>query len=519
MTAQPHAPDVDPLQCVSLSSRDSTAGRWLRAARYAVLPLNSGDSVLKATVTASTSWDYQSDRSYPPYLRAYNVESIYLDPSDGMEGVVSGYESVVQGSTQRRWSDATGTYLRRDTTLLTAPRERNGAERTRMLEPWAVIADWTHDSASVRSGERCEYRDQSRISLERPGQFGSERLLLDAETAFPVALIRHEPDLLWGDIRAAYVYSTWQRLAGGFLPVASFRLQDGVEERSRTIAFDADFKPAASLVARTNMTSALGAPPVATTKPMQSRVAGFLDPVPLDTIRVTSNVFLLHNPGYTEAVALLRDTVYVLDATQGEQRARADSGWVAKLFPGVHPIVVFVTDGAYPHVAGVRFWVAAGATIVTQRITAPLIRQVVNRSWIMRPDELERKRADARLRLPLRLRVLEDSAQFAGGQLRVAHINGAAAEGALAAFIPSSGFLWASDYVQDTRHPSLYLNDIASMVSRQGWTPVTVAAEHIQPVSWSTLKQLTDDRRAGKVVRVSERLSGTPRCSPNCGRL
>lgn len=149
----------------------------------------------------------------------------------------------------------------------------------------------------------------------------------------------------------------------------------------------------------------------------------------------------------------------MLDATQGERRARADSGWVAKLFPGVHPIVMFVTDGAYPHVAGVRYWVAAGATIVTQRITEPLIRQVVSRSWIMRPDELERKRADARLRLPLRLRVLEDSAQFAGGQLRVAHINGATAEGALAAFIPSSGFLWASDYVQDTKHP---VNDAAS---------------------------------------------------------
>lgn len=134
LTAHTDAPNADSLQCVSLSACDSTAGRWLRAARHAVLALNGGDSALKATVTMSTSWDYQSDRSYPPYLRAYNVESIYLDPSARMEGVVSGYESVVQGSTQRRLSDATGTYLRRDTTLMAAPRERNGAERTRMLE-------------------------------------------------------------------------------------------------------------------------------------------------------------------------------------------------------------------------------------------------------------------------------------------------------------------------------------------------------------------------------------------------
>src|SRR5262245_63206641 len=118
----------------------------------------------------------------------------------------------------------------------------------------------------------------------------------------------------------------------------------------------------------------------------------FLQPMRPDTVRVSASTFLLRNRGYTETVTLVRDTVFVFDATQGEERVRQDSVWISALFPGRHPIVVVVTDLAWPHVAGVRAWVARGATIVSHRAARDFLTQVVNRRWTLAPDLLEKRR-------------------------------------------------------------------------------------------------------------------------------
>src|SRR4029077_1732428 len=119
-----------------------------------------------------------------------------------------------------------------------------------------------------------------------------------------------------------------------------------------------------------------------------------------------------------------RDTVFVFDATQGEERVRQDSTWIATLFPGRHPIVVVVTDLAWPHVAGVRAWVAHGATIVSHRAAREFLTQVVNRRWTLAPDLLERRRE----RVTFRFRAADDSLALGGGDVLLFPIDGAASE-------------------------------------------------------------------------------------------
>ena len=89
---------------------------------------------------------------------------------------------------------------------------------------------------------------------------------------------------------------------------------------------------------------------------------------------MAANVSLLVNRGYAEGVVLLGDTLYLLDATQGEERARADSTLIDHLFPGRHPVVLIVTDLAWPHIAGLRYWVARGATVVSHRASRAFLR-------------------------------------------------------------------------------------------------------------------------------------------------
>src|SRR5690606_19899214 len=186
------------------------------------------------------------------------------------------------------------------------------------------------------------------------------RLYVDPKTAYPVKLDVVEPHYLWGQVHVEVLYGLWEMFDGSAYPRSSFRIVDGSVEIARTVG-TVDFLAAADA-------PALGlpdapAPPAASDTPL------FLQPLPPDTVRAADDVYLLKNPGYTEAVALVGDTVFVFDATQAAERARQDHEWIQRLFPGEHPVVVVVTDLAWPHIAGVRYWVAQGATILSHRMS------------------------------------------------------------------------------------------------------------------------------------------------------
>lgn len=212
----------------------------------------------------------------------------------------------------------------------------------------------------------------------------------------------------------------------------------------------------------------------------------FLTPSQPDTIRVGPNTFLLKNRGYAETVTLSRDTVYLLDATQGDARSQKDSVWIGKLFPGRHPIVVVVTDLAWPHVSGVRYWVAQGATIVSHRAARGFLESVVARRWTAEPDLLERRRGQSRLRFV----PVSDSLRLGGGDLFLFAIDGRTSEVALAAFVRPDRFLWASDFIQSLQEPSAYLDDVWQAVARVRVSPQRVAAEHLPLSPWETADRL-----------------------------
>jgi hypothetical protein len=131
-----------------------------------------------------------------------------------------------------------------------------------------------------------------------------------------------------------FVYSTWQRVGDAHLPGGTFRLEDGVTAVARCYGERrlvlSDSAPSLALPPREG--------------PMGMTVAAFLAPTRPDTVRVSATTFLLRNRGFAETVSLVRDTVFVFDATQGEERVRQDSAWIARLFPGPHPIVLVVNE-------------------------------------------------------------------------------------------------------------------------------------------------------------------------------
>jgi hypothetical protein len=451
--------------CSLAAAQGETPDAILSRARH-VLGMDAPTaSVLVVTSREATAHAFESDRMYPPYLTLIDDHRTWIDPStgvarDSMTGPF-GQSLLTLSDDRSAWSERRASWA--------------AAEIERGLDPRLLVHAWS-GSSDVRVAGRCMYRDYSRVVLTRTGPYGSEQLFVDPKTGFVVKLDRVEPQYLWGRVHVEYVYNSWLLYgAGGFgggdmlMPASATRIVDGVDEITRSIddvvGVPRDSAPSLVMPA-TGTASTIETP-------------GFLRPSPVDTLRLGAQTFVLANPGYNEIVSLVRDTVYVLDATQSEIRARTDSAWIGRLFPGRHPVVVVVTDVAWPHVSGVRFWVASGATIISRDMSRSFLEQVVARRWRRNPDKLEAQRR------ALRFIPVHDSLARSGIGLYA--IDGIASEGALMVYLPNDGVLWASDYVQTLDAPALYTTEVYAAACRFGLAPARVVAEHHAAADWATL--------------------------------
>lgn len=425
----------------------------------------------------SVSMDYQSDRSYPPFFDLIQTRESWFDPGAGTERQEADYMWPGTGPFTSRPVVASerATYAVADSGLAASPGFHRQVETLRPLDVLAVLHDWRADG-SVHAVGTCVYRDYPRSVLEREGPFGPERLWVDPKTGLPVALTRTEPHYLWGQVAVEYLWSTWQEHPDGLYPGAAFRVVDGRTSISRTIG---DVERVAPDTAPT-----LALPPDA--PDMRGGQDPFLTAVPPDTTRIAANVVLVDNKFYRSGLALVRDTLFVLDATQGEARARLDAGWAARLFPGEHPVVLVVTDLAWPHIGGLRYWVARGATVVSHRANEGFLRKVLDRRWTLEPDSLERTRG----RWDFRFRPVDDALELAGGAIRVVAIDGIGSETSVMAYLPEERFLWAGDFVQTLDAPALYTTEVVRAARRAGFDPERVAAMHLPVTDWPAVAAL-----------------------------
>lgn len=450
------------------------AATWLARARSAVGLSRTGPRVLQFHAQQGETQDYESDRTYPPFFSSFQSVEGWLDLETGVErfAAKTTFPGLDGAAGPAILETETTAALVRDSGPVPTPEVRGAALASRGLNPWAVLRDWSADSG-VRLDSVCRYRDYDRVALVRRGAYGKERLFL-TQGAVPVELDRTEPHYLWGQQRVQYLYSTWLLWDSVAFSGSAIRSADGRVMTTRTYGL-------IHLAPRDSAPSLAWSGP-----PLPIRLPRFLQALPPDTVRIGPATVLLHNPGYNETITLARDTVFIFDATQSDDRAREDSALIARFFPGPHPVVLVVTDLAWPHVAGVRFWVASGATIVSHRASRAFLEQVVARRWTLEPDKLEARRRVAHLHF----RAVSDSLRLAGGAITLFAIDGIGSEGALMAYVPDARFLWASDYIQDGRHPTLYALEVWRAAQRAGLAPDRVAAEHLPVTSWSTIRDL-----------------------------
>lgn len=155
-----------------------------------------------------------------------------------------------------------------------------------------------------------------------------------------------------------------------------------------------------------------------------------------------------------------------------------------------HPLVLVVTDLAWPHIAGVRYWIGQGATVVSHPASRAFLKRVLNRKWTLQPDVLEQRRAKVRFTF----RPVNGSLALAGGAIQLRPIDGAGSEGAIIAFFAAERFLYAGDYTQGGGPDSFaatYAREVAAAVNRAAFTPERFAAMHLPLNDWSSLSRFT----------------------------
>lgn len=445
----------------------STAEALLARAAAAVLPDAETQRILRFRASFDTPLWEQSDRMYEPFIPNTLLQQTWYDPATGISARQPIDRPAPAGRFPAQLLSATEMFMARDTMLVTLPAVIAATRPSAAFNPWVVLREWRADGARVRVARRCYYRDAWRTVLAR----GTERLYLSESDAVPVKLERLEAHYLWGQVTSEYLWSTWWGVVGGsgLYPNAAFRIVDGtVYERVGVSQFRAELVSRDS-APRMDVTNAM--PPLSPS-PTQ----------PPDTVRVGPSTFLLVDRAYTHAVSLQRDTLFLFDATSGDERARHDLNWISRLFPGRHPIVLVVSDLAWPHISGIRFWVGKGASIVSHATSEPFLRRVVEREWTLAPDSLEGTKASRRFRF----RGVTDSLRLAGGSVVVHALRNTSTENAVGAWVRDDRFFWAGDYVQgDARSP--YARDVVLTIRVLGLEPLKVGAQHVPQSDWHAL--------------------------------
>jgi hypothetical protein len=433
-----------------------------------------GESVIHYRASVASEQNYQSDRTYPPFFSAMDVEELWFDPRTGVErtSTQTTYPGGGPSPAQVVLTDATRAFgfAKDHLNILQAT-----SMHARFLNAWAVVHDWTAaGDARFVGAER--YRDYERIVLARTTSDGEQRLFLDPKSSYPVKLDFEEKHYLWGQRHIEYVYTNWTLAGGVMVPGSSFRLADGRIEISETTG-DVE------IVAQSAAPS-LSLPEQPAQAP--DSLPLFLRAIDPKVTQIGTNTYLLTNPGYTEAVTRIGDEVFLFDATQSEERGRKDAEAIAKLFPGYKKLTLVVTDLAWPHVAGVRYWVANGATIISHRAAQEFLQSVVERRWTLAPDLLEQRRKTARLKFV----GVDATYKLAEGAITLHPIDGIGSEVALMAYLVRDRVLWASDFIQTVEQPTSYTSEVWQAAQRDGLLPERTVAEHLPITPWAKIEEL-----------------------------
>jgi len=315
---------------------------------------------------------------------------------------------------------------------------------------------------------------------------GRVTVYLSVESRLPVAVevvqsFPENPTLgMWGDIHTVTLFQAWALTPQGIrLPLQLTTFRNG--------------RPFRRVVIRK---LELGAPAPSDSFPVDSgrvaaaRARAMATPwTGKDLQEMAEGVVFVPGPFNMMLVGSSRG-VLVIGAPYSEAYSRGALAEAERRFPGVPITGVVLPSGTWPHIGGVREFIARGIPVYAAGGTADVVAAVAVAPHTIAPDSL------ARVRTPVILHRVDTAITLGAGPNRVRLLPnrgpGAAHESQLVVYLPGHRFVFAGDlYLPQRFEPNLWrqsLDELRTLLGGAGITPERVAAMHFAPTPWAAVR-------------------------------
>lgn len=184
-------------------------------------------------------------------------------------------------------------------------------------------------------------------------------------------------------------------------------------------------------------------------------------------------------------VTIVRQTdgVVIVEAPISPDYSELVMAEAARRYPGIPIKAVVTTSDSWPHIAGLRAYVARGIPIYGLDLNQPIVRRLADMAFSTKPDAQQHRRAALRF-VPVGERTVLGSGP---NRLELYPMRGASTERQMMVYWPERHILYGSDPFQSLTGGAEQMQELADAARRQHLSPISFFMMHIGPTPWADL--------------------------------
>jgi hypothetical protein len=359
------------------------------------------------------------------------------------------------------------------------------AEETLALSPERVLIT-ALNSTDLRRLPDLTMQSVPQQAVQFTWQKSPVRIYLNADTHLPTA-VEWETAYpygifwsIWGDITTRVYYSLWWLQNGIHYPLQADILRNGMPDQTITIT-KIDFNPALPADAFTISPEIRAAFAPRAMKTIDDRAPG------KNTTDLAAGIVLIPGPWNTTLVQQ-PDGLVIVEAPMSSGYSAKVIDFAQQKFPGVKIKAVITTSDSWPHIGGLREYIAHGIPVYVLDRTVPLIERFLRAPRTKYPDTLAKSPHKADLR-PVSAKTTIGTGP---NRLEIYPLHGETSERQMMVYFPEHKLLYGSDPFQDLDGKFFYpqtVSEVKSAVDREHLVVDRFFMMHIGPNPWSKVEE------------------------------
>ncbi len=322
------------------------------------------------------------------------------------------------------------------------------------------------------------------------------KVYLNSETHLPTAVEWtraypfHAYWNVWGDVNTRVYYSFWWLSPGGIhYPLQADVLRNGLPDH----AYSSNKVEFGVPIAESEFTI-----PAEVRDAFQKRSNVKLDDRPLGMSdqpaqELAKDILFIPGP-WNVSLVKQEDGVIVIESPISAGYSRQVIEEAGRRWPGVRIKAVISTSDSWPHIGGIREYVARGIPIYVLDRTEPLIRRVIASPHHEEPDSLATSPKE------LRLHVVSGKVVVGSGanRIEIYPLRGETSERQMMVYFPVHKLLYGSDPFQksgDNYHLPQTVSELVDAVHRERLDVDRFYMMHVDPTPWKTLEESLASRK------------------------